>query len=97
MANAISPAWPPGRLGHHRRRGGGAERRADGVFERENRAASGDGGPDGADAVDRADDCKGANEIDKMVTRFKKSNAEFYNGYFAARVIVNRARGLSDQ
>lgn len=32
-----------------------------------------------------------------MVTRFKKSNAEFYNGYFAARVIVNRARGLSDQ
>lgn len=31
------------------------------------------------------------NEIDKMMTRFKKSNADFYNGYFAARVIVNRA------
>lgn len=30
------------------------------------------------------------NEIDKMVTK-KKSNVDFYNGYFAARVIVNRA------
>lgn len=30
------------------------------------------------------------NEIDKMVTK-KKSNTDFYNGYFAARVIVNRA------
>jgi hypothetical protein len=31
------------------------------------------------------------NEIDKMVTRFRKTNPDFYNGYFAARVIVNRA------
>ncbi len=31
------------------------------------------------------------NEIDKMVTKKKKSDADFYNGYFAARVIVNRA------
>ena len=31
------------------------------------------------------------NEIDKMMTPFKKSNADFYNGYFAARVIMNRA------
>ena len=31
------------------------------------------------------------NEIDKMMTPFKKSNADFYNGYFASRVIVNRA------
>jgi hypothetical protein len=31
------------------------------------------------------------NEIDKMVTKFRKTNADFYNGYFAARVIVNRA------
>jgi hypothetical protein len=31
------------------------------------------------------------NEIDKMMTPFKKSNSDFYNGYFAARVIVNRA------
>ena len=31
------------------------------------------------------------NEIDKMMTPFKKSNADFYNGYFAARVIVDRA------
>ena len=30
------------------------------------------------------------NEIDKLITKFKTSNAEFYNGYFAARVIVNR-------
>lgn len=31
------------------------------------------------------------NEIDKMVTKKKKSDLDFYNGYFAARVIVNRA------
>jgi len=31
------------------------------------------------------------NEIDKMMTPYKKSNPDFYNGYFAARVIVNRA------
>jgi hypothetical protein len=30
------------------------------------------------------------NEIDKIVTRFKKTNTDFYNGYFAARVIINR-------
>ena len=31
------------------------------------------------------------NEIDKMVTKKKTSDADFYNGYFAARVIVDRA------
>lgn len=31
------------------------------------------------------------NEIDKTMSPFKKSNADFYNGYFAARVIVDRA------
>jgi hypothetical protein len=31
------------------------------------------------------------NEIDKMVTQFRKTNPDFYNGYLAARVIVNRA------
>jgi hypothetical protein len=31
------------------------------------------------------------NEIDKMVTKFRKTNPDFYNSYFAARVIVNRA------
>jgi hypothetical protein len=31
------------------------------------------------------------NEIDKMMTPFRKSNADFYNGYFAARVIIDRA------
>jgi hypothetical protein len=31
------------------------------------------------------------NEIDKMMTLYEKSNADFYNGPFAARVIVNRA------
>jgi len=30
-------------------------------------------------------------EIDKMVTKFRKTNPDFYNGYFAARVIVNRS------
>ena len=31
------------------------------------------------------------NEIDKMVTRTKKSEPDFYNGYFAARAIVSQA------
>jgi hypothetical protein len=31
------------------------------------------------------------NEIDKMMTPYRKSNPDFYNGYFAARVTVNRA------
>ena len=31
------------------------------------------------------------NEIDKMVTGKKKNNPEFYSGYIAARIIVNRA------
>ena len=31
------------------------------------------------------------NEIDKMMTPYEKSNPDFFNGYFAARVIVNRA------
>ena len=31
------------------------------------------------------------NELDKMMTPFKKSNTDFYGGYFAARVIVDRA------
>ena len=31
------------------------------------------------------------NEIDKMMTLYRKANPDFYNGYFAARVIVNRA------
>ncbi len=31
------------------------------------------------------------NELDKMMTRFKKSEPEFYKAYFAARVIVSRA------
>ena len=31
------------------------------------------------------------NEIDKMVTKKKKANPDFYDGYFAARIIVNRA------
>jgi hypothetical protein len=26
-----------------------------------------------------------------MITKFRKANPDFYNGYFAARVIVNRA------
>jgi hypothetical protein len=30
------------------------------------------------------------NEIDKMMTPYKKTNTDFYNGYFAARVIINR-------
>jgi hypothetical protein len=30
------------------------------------------------------------NQLDKMVTPFRKTNAEFYQGYFAARVIVDR-------
>jgi len=31
------------------------------------------------------------NEIDKIMTPYKKSNPDFYSGYFAARAIVNRA------
>jgi hypothetical protein len=31
------------------------------------------------------------NELDKMMTRFKKSQPDFYKAYFAARVIVDRA------
>jgi hypothetical protein len=31
------------------------------------------------------------NEIDKMVTKKKKANPDFYAGYFAARIIVNHA------
>jgi hypothetical protein len=31
------------------------------------------------------------NVIDKMVTKKKKANPDFYAGYFAARIIVNRA------
>jgi hypothetical protein len=31
------------------------------------------------------------NEVDKIVTKFRKTNPDFYNGYFAARVILNRA------
>ena len=31
------------------------------------------------------------NEIDKMVTKKKKNNPDFYAGYFSARIIVNRA------
>jgi hypothetical protein len=31
------------------------------------------------------------NEIDKMVTKKKKTNPDFYAGYFTARIIVNRA------
>jgi hypothetical protein len=31
------------------------------------------------------------NEIDKMMTPFKKSNPDFYRGYFTAREIIDRA------
>jgi hypothetical protein len=31
------------------------------------------------------------NEVDDMVAKFRKTNPDFYNGYFAARVILNRA------
>lgn len=31
------------------------------------------------------------NELDKLMTQFKKPNPDFYNGYFTARIIVNRA------
>ena len=31
------------------------------------------------------------NEVDKMVTKFCKANPDFYNDYFATRVILNRA------
>jgi hypothetical protein len=30
-------------------------------------------------------------QLDKMMTPFRRTNPEFYSGYFAARVIVNRA------
>jgi hypothetical protein len=33
------------------------------------------------------------NRLDKLMTRFKKSNPEFYAGYLAARVIVDRGGG----
>jgi hypothetical protein len=31
------------------------------------------------------------NQLDKLMTPFRKTNPEFYTGYFAARVIVDRA------
>jgi hypothetical protein len=31
------------------------------------------------------------NELDKMMTAFKKSEPDFYKGYLASRVIVNHA------
>jgi hypothetical protein len=31
------------------------------------------------------------NQLDKLMTLFRKTNPEFYTGYFAARVIVDRA------
>jgi hypothetical protein len=31
------------------------------------------------------------NEVDKVVTKFRKTNPDFYDGYFAAPVILNRA------
>ncbi len=31
------------------------------------------------------------NELDKMMTRFRTTEPEFYKAYFAARVIVDRA------
>jgi hypothetical protein len=31
------------------------------------------------------------NELDKLMTKFRKTDPDFYNGYFAARVIVDRA------
>jgi hypothetical protein len=31
------------------------------------------------------------NQLDKLMTPFRKTNPDFYSGYFAARVIVNRA------
>lgn len=31
------------------------------------------------------------NELDKMMTRFKKTQPDFYKAYFAARVVVHRA------
>jgi hypothetical protein len=37
------------------------------------------------------------NELDKLMTNFKKTNLDFYNGYFAARVIVNKAATLKLQ
>lgn len=37
------------------------------------------------------------NEIDKMMTRFKKKEPDFYKGYFAARVIVDRGGSTGSQ
>lgn len=34
------------------------------------------------------------NELDKMISMFKKTTPDFYNGYFAARVIVNKVATL---
>jgi hypothetical protein len=31
------------------------------------------------------------NEIDKMMTVFRKSNPDFYNGYFTARIVIDRS------
>jgi hypothetical protein len=31
------------------------------------------------------------NQIDKLMTPFRRSNPEFYAGYFTARAVVNRA------
>lgn len=31
------------------------------------------------------------NEIDKLMTAFKKPNPDFYNGYFTARITIDRA------
>lgn len=30
------------------------------------------------------------NQLDKMMTPFKKTNPDFYSGYFASRVIIDR-------
>ncbi len=30
-------------------------------------------------------------KLDKMMTFYKSTNSDFYGGYFAARVIVNKA------
>jgi hypothetical protein len=35
------------------------------------------------------------NQIDKLVTKYRKSNPEFYRGYFAVRTIVDRRGGQS--
>jgi hypothetical protein len=35
------------------------------------------------------------NEIDKMMSFFESLNSDFYGGYFAARVIVNKAATIA--